>query len=214
MKGNEEFLSALNEKCNFEGSFLSALRQNARSEGIPVMLKDTSQFIAMLVKSKAPKNILEIGTAVGYSGSILLKHSDKDSMLTTIEVDEESVAKAKKNFNSQNFLHRVRIFQGNASEIIPVMSGRFDFIFVDGPKAKYNEFFPYLKKMLVSNGMIVCDNVLFRNMVSGKSETPKRMMSIVNNMRDFLTDLTNDEDFLTAIYDIGDGVSVSIKVKG
>ncbi|MEG2002743.1 MAG: O-methyltransferase [Clostridia bacterium] len=214
MKESEEFVSSLNSKCNFEGQFLKNLRENSRQDGIPVMLRDTSQFLAMLVKSKAPKNILEIGTAVGYSGSILLKYAGVDARLTTIEVDEESIEKAKKNFNSQNFYQRVRIFQGDSTEIIPVMSGKFDFIFVDGPKSQYNTYLPYLKKMLTSNGMMVCDNVLFRDMVAGKNEIPKRMVSMINNMRDFLNVLTADEDFLTSVYNIGDGVSVSIKIKG
>lgn len=213
MKESEEFVDTLNLKSNFEGQFLKTLRESSRQIGIPVMLRETSQFLAMLAKSKSPKNILEIGTAVGYSGSILLKYSDRESNLTTIEVDEESIEKAKKNFKAQNYFNRVRIFQGNSSEIIPVMSGKFDFIFVDGPKGQYNSYLPFLKKMLTQNGIIVCDNVLFHDLVAGKNDVPKRMGTLVSNMRDFLKTLTDDEDFLTQVFEIGDGVSVSIKLK-
>lgn len=209
----KDYLDSLNNKINFETGFLNRLRVEARAEGVPVMLRETSQLLTTLISMKKPKNILEIGTAVGYSGSIMLKYSDKKSRLTTIDLNESHLERAKKNFKSQNFYERVRIFTGDATEIIPVMSGKFDFIFVDGPKSRYDEFFPYLKKMLIPGGVLVCDNVLFRDMVSGKEKTPHRMNTIVSNMRQFLDDLSKDKDFITDILDIGDGVSISVKLK-
>ena len=210
----EEYIEKLNEISPFEGEFLRKIREEARADGIPVMLRETSQFLTMLIKAKSPKNFLEVGTAVGYSGSIMLKYGDKESRLTTLEIEEDSIARAKKNFKALNFEHRVRIFNGDASEIIPVMSGKFDFIFLDGPKSKYYEYYPYLKKMLVKGGVLVADNVLFRNLVSGAIKPHHRVNTIVKNMREFLDNLVADEDFLTTIYNIGDGLSVSIKIKG
>ena len=210
----EDYIVKLNKISPFEGVFLERIREEARADGIPVMLRETSQFLAMLIKAKAPKNFLEIGTAVGYSGSIMLKFGDSESKLTTLEIEEDSIARAKDNFKSQNYEHRVRIFSGDASEIIPVMSGKFDFIFLDGPKSKYYEYYPYLKKMLVSGGILVADNVLFRDLISGAIKPHHRVQTIVNNMREFLDNLVADEDFLTTIYNIGDGLSVSIKIKG
>ncbi len=210
----EDYIVKLNKISPFEGEFLERIREEARADGIPVMLRETSQFLAMLIKAKAPKNFLEIGTAVGYSGSIMLKFGDSESKLTTLEIEEDSIARAKDNFKSQNYEYRVRIFSGDASEIIPVMSGKFDFIFLDGPKSKYYEYYPYLKKMLVSGGVLVADNVLFRDLISGAIKPHHRVQTIVNNMREFLDNLVADEDFLTTIYNIGDGLSVSIKIKG
>lgn len=210
----ENYIDKLNYALDFEGDFLKKIRKAAEEEGVPVMKTDTAKFLTTISKLKNPKNILEIGTAVGYSGSLLLKYSDKESKLTTIEIDPKSAEIAKQNFKAQNFASRSMIFIGNAEEIIPLTSGKFDLIFLDGPKSHYGEFMPYLKKMLALNGSLICDNVLFRNYVSGEKKNPHRMQTIVNNMREFLNNLTNDADFLTQVFEIGDGVSVSVKIKG
>ncbi len=214
MRTNGEYIAEINSRSTYEGDFLADIREKARAEGIPVMLPATSQFLSTIVKLNCPKNILEIGTAVGYSGSLMLKHSHKQSRLTTIEMCDESIAKARKNFKAQNFENRVRIFQGDASEIIPLMSGKFDFIFLDGPKSRYYEYYPYLKNMLVKGGVLVSDNVLFRDLISGEKKAHKRMNTIVFHMREFLDKLTKDDDFQTSVYDVGDGMAISIKVKG
>ena len=211
---NTKFLDLLNEASDFEGKFLENLRISSREKGIPVMLKEGAKYLAMTVAQNSPKNILEIGTAVGYSGSLMLKYADSDAFLTTIEIDEKSVEVAKANFLEQGLLQKVRIFEGDAEDIVPLMSGTFDFVLIDGPKSRYLEFYPYVKKMLKVGGILFCDNVLFRDFVSGEKKNPHRMQTIVNNMRSFLEVIAKDEDFITNVLDIGDGICVSVKLRG
>lgn len=210
----ESFIEKLNYAIDFEGDYLKSVRDNATSSGVPIMRKETAKFLCTLIALNKPKNILEIGTAVGYSGSLMLKYSTKDTKLTTVEIDQKNAEIARKNFKAQNFEKRAMIFVGDAEEIIPLSSGKFDFIFLDGPKSKYGEFLPYLKKMLAVNGVLVCDNVLFRDYISGNKKNPHRMQTIVNNMREFLDVLTCDKDFFTQVFEVDDGISVSIKIKG
>ncbi len=207
----ENFIEKLNIADNFEGEFLESLRISARDEGIPVMLPVSSKLLAAIVVLKKPEKILEIGTAVGYSGSIMLKNAAKNCILTTIEIEESSFLRAKNTFEKEGFSKKVNMHLGDAVEIIPMMSGKFDFILCDGPKSRYLEFYPYLKKMLVSGGVLFCDNVLFRDYISGEVKNPHRMQTIVNNMRDFLDVVTKDPDFTTSVISVGDGITISVK---
>ena len=209
---NADFVAKLNEKnTNFENEYQKTLRENARSEGIPVMLAETSKILATIISAKKPVSILEIGTAVGYSGSIMLSFAEKESRLTTIEIDEKSAIRAKETFEKLGFSERVTLHIGDAEEIIPLLGGNFDFVLCDGPKSRYLEFYPYLKKLLKSGGVLFCDNVLFRDYVSGEVKNPHRMQTIVNNMRDFLKTLCADDELIATVLEIGDGVAVAIK---
>lgn len=211
MGAQEKYIESVNTADEFEGEYLQSLRIAAREEGIPVMLPETSKLLATTVSMKKPENILEIGTAVGYSGSIMLKNAKENARLTTIEIEESSANRAKETFKKEGFSERVTLHLGDAEEIIPMMSGSYDFILCDGPKSRYLEFYPYLKKMLRSGGVLFCDNVLFRDYISGEVKNPHRMQTIVNNMRDFLDVLSKDTDFTTTLLDVGDGVTVSVK---
>lgn len=206
-----EYSENLNVADNFEGEYLETLRKTAREEGIPVMLPSSSKLLAAIISLKKPTNVLEIGTAVGYSGSIMLKFAADNCRLTTLEIEEKSAMRAKETFSKLGFSERVTLHIGDAEEIVPLLSGSFDFILCDGPKSRYLEFYPYLKSLLKSGGVLFCDNVLFRDYVSGEVKNPHRMQTIVNNMREFLEMLTKDEDFVTTVLPVGDGVTISIK---
>ena len=125
----------------------------------------------------------------------------------------EGLKKAKGEFEKWGYSNRAKIFVGDACEIIPLMQGEYDFIFVDGPKTRYIEFLPYLKKMLVNGGILFCDNVLFNGMVAGEQEVGKKKNSIVEKLDLFLKTLFADGDFSSSILPVGDGVSLSIKKK-
>lgn len=206
-----EYSENLNVADNFEGEYLETLRKTAREEGIPVMLPSSSKLLAAIISLKKPTNVLEIGTAVGYSGSIMLKFAADNCRLTTLEIEEKSAMRAKETFSKLGFSERVTLHIGDAEEIVPLLSGSFDFILCDGPKSRYLEFYPYLKSLLKSGGVLFCDNVLFRDYVSGEVKNPHRMQTIVNNMREFLEMLTKDPDFVTTVLPVGDGVTISIK---
>ena len=205
------YLENLNVADNFEGEYLETLRKAAREEGIPVMLPSSSKLLAAIVSLKKPTNVLEIGTAVGYSGGIMLKFAANNCRLTTLDIEEKSAMRAKETFSKLGFSERVTLHIGDAKEIVPLLSGSFDFVLCDGPKSRYLEFYPYLKSLLKSGGVLFCDNVLFRDYVSGEVKNPHRMQTIVNNMREFLETLTKDEDFVTTVLPVGDGVTISIK---
>ncbi len=184
----------------------------ARKNYIPVMLDDTKKLLAEVVHQKQPKRILEIGTAVGYSGIVMLT-SCKTATLNTIEMDEEVAKLAKQNFEKADLTSRVNIFLGDAREIVPLLVGTYDFIFMDGPKGQYEHFFSYLTDLLEVGGTLVCDNVLYKGLVEHvPSDKRHKHITVARNMRAFLDDLTANPRYQTTLFRIGDGVTVSTKL--
>ena len=192
---------------------LQDLQQFARSRYIPVMLDDTKELLFNTVSKLKPTRILEIGTAIGYSGIVMLSASEH-ATLNTIELDEQTAALARKNFAEFGVASRVNIFVGDARQIVPQLTGSYDFIFLDGPKGQYETFFPYLTELLEVGGTLVCDNVLYKGLVEHVPENKRhKHITVARNMRAFLDDVTTNARYSTTLYRIGDGVTISTKLK-
>lgn len=190
---------------------LNDMRFIAEENLVPILRKQTAQMLKEEINKCQPKQILEIGTAIGYSGILMLSQSE-NSYLTTIEKDEESAKIAKQNFEEMGLSDRVEIKTGDAKEILPLLNERFDFIFLDGPKGQYFRYCPYLLEMLNNNGVLFSDNVLYRGMVNGKTEVKKNKRTLVNNLRIFLKMLDENENLNHRVIDIEDGVSIAQKI--
>ena len=187
------------------------INKYADANFIPVLLPETGAFLAQIIRLAKPKKILEIGTAIGYSAQIMLRNSD--AQLYTVEMEEKRVEIAKKFFEKAGVLDRVTVFCGDAGEIVPMLTGEYDFIFMDGPKTRYIEYLPYLDKLLKKGGILLCDNVLFNGMLSGDTEIIQKKNSIVVKIEEFLHALYHNENYITSIIPVGDGLSMSIKTE-
>lgn len=194
------------------GEELIALREDAKKRGIPVLRESSLSLLTALVAAKNPKNVLEIGTAIGASGIAMLSAA-KEARLTTIELEYDFAVEAKKNFKTFGFYDRVTAYFGDASDIVPKLEGNFDFIFLDGPKGHYYEYLPYLKNLLNKGGVIFADNVLFKGYVEGKTEVTHKHRTIYNSLLAYLTDIKEDKNYITAVLDVEDGICISVKVK-
>ncbi len=192
---------------------LQELLRYARQRYIPVMLDDTRQLLFDVVSRCRPKRILEIGTAIGYSGIIMLTASPL-ATLNTIELDEQVANIARQNFQKAEMSDRVNLFVGDAREIVTLLTGSYDFIFMDGPKGQYEVFLPYLTEVLKVGGTLVCDNVLYKGLAENVPENKRhKHITVARNMHAFLQDITTNQRYRTQLYRTGDGVSVSVKLK-
>lgn len=191
---------------------LKELRERAKENGEPVLRDKSFALLLETVAKKNPARVLEIGTNVGLSGIAILL-ACPNARLTGIEIDEEKIAAAKENYKAFGVSDRAKIFSGDASEVIPKLSGKYDFIFLDGPKGHYAEYLPYLTDVLEKNGILFADNVLFRGYVDDSVKTPHRYNTTKNSMRKFLQGVSDSERFATQIINIEDGVSITEKLK-
>ena len=168
---------------------LDEIEKFARERHIPVMLDDTKKLLFDTVSRYRPRRILEIGTAIGYSGIVMLSAS-KDAGLNTIELSEVSAGTARKNFEEYGLLDRVNLFVGDAREIVKMLTGEYDFIFLDGPKGQYVAFLPYLTDVLSVGGVMVCDNVLYKGLVENIPQDKRhKHITVARNMRLFLDEI-------------------------
>ena len=183
----------------------------AKENNVPVVRPKTLELLIDTIKSIAPKNILEIGTAIGYSGANMLNNSNAN--LTTIEKYDKMYNIAHDNFCRLGLDNRVNQILGDAKDVLKELcdSGvKFDFIFLDGPKGQYLSYLPLLKEMLECGGMIFADDVLFRGLVQGDAWPEHRTRTIVINLRKYLQEV-NKPPFTSKLIDMEDGVCITTK---
>ena len=188
------------------------LRKDAALRGEPVLREASFALLLETIEKYNPKRILEIGTNEGLSSSAMLVVAE-NARLTGIEIDEDKVDIAKSNYRIFGVSGRAKIFCGDACDIIPVLSGEYDFIFLDGPKGHYYRFLPDLLRVLSVGGVLFADNVLFRGYIDGTVKMPHRFATTKHSMENFIKEITARNDLSTVIYKIEDGVSVTEKLK-
>ncbi len=199
------------DKNILQNSNMQNILAYARENHIPVLLDDTAKLLFSKINNQNPKNVLEIGTAIGYSGTLILNASN--CKLTTIEKDEASFNLAKHHFEKFGLTNRVNQILGDALEELNnlvKLNKKFDFIFLDGPKGQYIKYLPILKQLLNNGGVLFADNVFFKRMIFIEGTIPHRKRTIVVNLRKFLETVKTDNNFYNVeILDVGDGVLIA-----
>ena len=199
------------DKNILQNSNMQNILAYARENHIPLLLDDTATLLFSKVNNQNPKNVLEIGTAIGYSGTLILNASN--CKLTTIEKDEASFNLAKHHFEKFGLTNRVNQILGDALEELNnlvKLNKKFDFIFLDGPKGQYIKYLPILKQLLNNGGVLFADNVFFKRMIFIEGTIPHRKRTIVVNLRKFLETVKTDNNFYNVeILDVGDGVLIA-----
>ena len=188
------------------------MEEYAKENNIPIMQKDGIAFLMKYIKNNAIKNVLEIGSAIGYS-AILMASSGADVKVTTIERDEVNYLECIKNVKKCNFESKVNVVFQDALEVNLAEGTQYDLIFIDAAKGQYQKFFEKFQYFLAPNGVIITDNLKFHGYV-GKSEEieSKNLKQLVKKIENYIEFLKNNEEFETKFYDVGDGISVSKKV--
>ena len=184
-------------------------RAEALARGIPVADDETLQFLLLTLRMTKPQRILEIGTAVGLSSVAMLLECPS-ARLTTMELEEERYMEAKNNFQDFGVTDSVTAYLGDAGDILAMMDGQFDFVFLDGPKAQYEKYLFDLKRLMKEGAILFADDVLLYGWVSGEEPTPQKRQSIVDKIRSYLEVVTNDPELMTSVLNVGDGVALSV----
>ena len=183
------------------------LEEYAKINNIPIMQKDGILYLINYIKENNIKNILEIGSAIGYS-SIMMASIDSDIRITTIERDRDRYDLAVSNIKKYNLDNQINIIYGDAVDID--INGMYDLIFIDAAKGKNIFFFEKYKNNLVKRGTIITDNLSFHGLVEDNSLIKtKNQKGIVNKIKDFISFLDNNDEFDTEYIPVGDKIAIS-----
>lgn len=186
------------------------LRNKSEEERVPIILKETENFLDVFLKILNPKNILEIGTAVGYSSSFFSEVC-KDAKIVTIEKFEDKAKEARDNIEALGYKN-IDVLTGDGEDVIDSLPKdlKFDFVFIDAAKSHYKRFLDAALCHISNDGVIVCDNVLFKaRTVSDDYDPTGKYKTNVRNMRQFLEYINNHPQLDTTIVACGDGLSIS-----
>ena len=215
----EIFIESLNEG-NTE--FLDNLEAEANRDNVPIIRKSMQRFLNLMLELKKPKNILEVGTAVGFSAILMAQYSQSDCHITTIEKYEKRIPVAKENFLKSGFNDKITLIEGDAKDILNELlenengddkfAGKYDMIFMDAAKGQYINFLPNAVKLLKKGGVLITDNVLQDDtVIQSKFTVVRRDRTIHKRMREYIRALMQSDELTTDILQLGDGISVSVK---
>lgn len=186
------------------------MEKYAKQYNVPIIEKDSIAFIMKFIKDNNIKNILEIGSAIGYS-SILMASASEDVKVTTIERDQTRYMECLKNVKACELDKRVNVVCQDALEL-NLTDVSYDLIFIDAAKAQYTKFFEKYKYFLSEHGVIISDNIKFHGYVENKDNIDsKNLKQLVGKLENYIEFLKSNEEFDTTFYDVGDGLSVSVK---
>lgn len=194
--------------------FLNELEQTAIQTGIPIIRPQMQSFLKLLLAIKQPGKILEVGTAIGFSALLMSEYGPKDCQITTIENYEKRIPIAKENFKRAGREKQITLLEGEAAELLKELSGEYDFIFMDAAKGQYIHFLPDVLKLMPLGGLLISDNVLQDGeILESRYAVTRRDRTIHGRMREYLYELKHNEQLQTDILPLGDGVTVSVRMK-
>lgn len=191
---------------------LEKIKQKAISNHIPIIMDDTLETIREILNKNKPKRILEIGSAVGYSAICFTEMLEEDGIIDTIELDEERYKTAKENFKKAEVEDKINIFLGNAVEILPTFTEKYDVIFIDAAKGKYPIFLSEAIRLSKPGTIILADNILYKGYVLGNYNKHKQRTA-VTHLREYLKEVQENPNLKTEILEVGDGLAVSKVIK-
>ncbi len=213
MISDERISTFINSLDQGNEPFLDELERKSLADEVPIIRKDTQSFIRFLLKQNHPKNILEVGCAVGFSALLMAAYSDEDTKITTIEKFEKRIPVAHSNFDKYDVNKKITLLEGDAADILADLSGQYDFIFMDAAKGQYINFLPDCKRLLVKGGLLLSDNVLQDgDVMESRFAVTRRNRTIHERMREYLFAIKHDPELESVILNVGDGMAMSLKL--
>ena len=191
---------------------LEAIEREALDTCVPIIRKEMQSFLKVLITIQKPMRILEVGTAVGFSALLMSEYAPEGCEIITIEKYEKRIPIARENFRRAGKEQQITLLEGDASEVLKDLDQSFDFIFMDAAKGQYIHFMPEVLRLLADGGTLVSDNVMQDgDIIESRFAVERRNRTIHARMREYLYELKHNEELVTSILPLGDGVAVSTK---
>ena len=211
---DERLVTYINSLDRGNTAILDTIEREALDSYVPIIRKEMQSFLKLLLAMQKPKRILEVGTAVGFSAILMTEYNPYPCELVTIENYEKRIPIARENFVRAGKENQITLIEGDATEVLKTLDEPFDMIFMDAAKGQYINFMPDILRLLKKDGVLVSDNVLQDgDIIESHFVVTRRNRTIHKRMREYLYELTHRDDLTTAVLPIGDGITVSTKVK-
>lgn len=210
---DERIVTFINSLDIKNSELLEKIEKEARADDVPIIRREMQSFLKVLLMLKKPENVLEVGTAVGFSALLMSEYIPAGGRITTIENYEKRIPKARENFRRAGREERITLIEGDAADVLKTLTGSYDFIFMDAAKGQYIHFLPEILRLLPPGGCLVSDNVLQDgDVIESRFAVERRNRTIHARMREYLYELKHHAELETSIIPLGDGVAVSVKV--
>lgn len=190
---------------------LKELEDEAAREDIPIILPEAARLLSVLCELKRPKHILEIGCAIGYSSLLMAEKLGEGGSILTLELDADMAKRARKNIERAGKSDIITVRNCDAVETVPTLTGEYDLIFLDGPKAHYIHMLNDCIRLLNKGGMLIADNVLYKGMTADPEHVVRRKITIVKRLRHFIGAQMQRQELETVLLPLGDGMTVAVK---
>lgn len=209
---NERVTSFIHSLDRDDEGIVGEIEREALADKVPIIRKETKEWVKTMLLIKQPLKVLEVGTAVGFSAIYMSRFLPEGGHITTIEKWEPRIEKAKINFKRADVEDVITLLEGDAAEWLKELDDSFDFIFMDAAKGQYIHFLPDVIRLLAPNGILISDNVLQDGeILDSRYIVERRNRTIHSRIREYLYTLKNHESLETSVIPLGDGVALSVK---
>lgn len=190
---------------------LKELEEYAAENSVPIVQPETAKLLETLTCIKRPERILEVGCAIGYSAVLMAQYLADGGSITTVEWDADMTELARANIEKAGLSDKITVIHNDAKEVLPRLTGEYDIIFLDGPKAHYIYMLNDCIRLLKKGGILIADNILYKGMVADDEHVIRRKITIVKRLRRFISAQMQRNELETVILPLGDGVTVAVK---
>ena len=209
---DERFVTYINSLSGGNTKLLEEIETEALGTDVPVIRKETQECLKLFLAMKKPERILEVGTAVGFSAILMKTYNPADCTVTTIENYEKRIPIARTNFRRAGVEESITLLEGDAARVLEQLREPYDLIFMDAAKGQYIHFLPHVVRLLKADGVLISDNILQDgDIIESRYAVIRRNRTIHRRMRQYLYELTHHEQLVTAVFPVGDGITVSSK---
>lgn len=209
---NERIVSYIHSLEKSNGEICDEIEKTAHETNVPIIRKEMESFLRVMVTLQSPENILELGTAIGYSAILMAKVMPDNCRITTIENYEKRIPIAKDNIEKAGLGGKITLVEGDALAVLKQLKGEYDFIFMDAAKAQYPFYLEEIMRLLPIGGILIADNVLQEGeLIESRFAVERRNRTIHSRMRDYLYTVKNMAELETTIIPIGDGITLSVR---
>ena len=209
---DERIVTFINSLDTKNSELLEMIEKEARRDDVPIIRREMQSFLRVLLMLKRPANVLEVGTAVGFSALLMSESVPAGCRITTIENYEKRIPVARENFRRAGKEEQITLIEGDAADVLKTLEGPYDFIFMDAAKGQYIHFLPEILRLLPPGGCLVSDNVMQDgDVIESRFAVERRNRTIHARMREYLYELKHHPELETSIIPLGDGVAVSVK---